>query len=230
MAPLPVAEKGNNVRAIYERLDATYRNETWHWYPEHIAGPMDVVAGSILVQHTNWQNAERALDAMRAAGAIDSRVLATMPDAALVPLIGISGTPTVKARRLRAIASVIEDAGGVDALFSLPEGELRERLLRTHGIGAETADAIMLYAAGRRVFVIDSYTQRMFRRIGMGPAVDSYDAWQDFFEDALPGGDVTVFQRYHAYIVLHSKAICRATPRCPSCPLRDQCETGRQTL
>jgi endonuclease-3 related protein len=188
---------------------------------------MDVIAGAILVQHTAWRNAERALEQMRDAGALDSRRLATMPDEALVPLIRISGTPTVKARRVRAIAAAIEDAGGIDALFSLPDAELRARLLATHGIGEETADAIMLYAAGRRVFEIDAYTRRMFRRVGVGPDADTYGAWQRFFEDALRDGDASLFQRYHAYIVLHGKTLCRAVPRCASCPVRDLCDTGQ---
>jgi endonuclease-3 related protein len=188
---------------------------------------MDVIAGAILVQHTAWRNAERALEQMRDAGALESRLLATMPDDVLVPLIRISGTPMVKARRLRAIAAAIEDAGGIGALFSLPDAELRARLLATHGIGEETADAIMLYGAGRRVFEIDAYTRRMFRRVGVGPDADTYGAWQRFFEDALPDGDASLFQRYHAYIVLHGKALCRAVPRCASCPVRDLCDTGQ---
>jgi endonuclease-3 related protein len=212
---------------VYTRLDRAYRDETWHWSPGYIRGPMDVVAGAILVQHTAWPNAERALEHLRDAGALDPGALLAMPDDALVPLIRVSGTPTVKLRRLRAIASTIEDAGGIDAFLRLYDGELRARLLATHGIGAETADAIMLYAAGRRVFEIDAYTRRMFRRIGAGPATDTYDAWQRFFEEALPDGDASMFQRYHAYIVLHAKAVCRARPRCEACPLLELCMTGR---
>jgi endonuclease-3 related protein len=188
-----------------------------------------MITGAILVQHTNWTNAERALDALRAAGALDPAALATMPDGALVPLIRLSGTPTVKARRLRAIAATILDAGGLEKLFALPADELRVRLLATHGVGAETADAIMLYAADRRVFVIDAYTQRLFRRLGLGPTRDRYDDWQRYFEDALPDADVALFQRYHAAIVLHGKSLCRAKPRCISCPLLDRCPTGHSS-
>jgi endonuclease-3 related protein len=188
---------------------------------------MDVIAGAILVQHTAWQNAERALEQLRAAGALDPKMLGTMPDEELIPLIRVSGTPTVKARRLRAIATTIEDAGSIDALFALPNSELRARLLATHGIGAETADAIMLYAAQRRAFVIDAYTRRLFRRLGISPDGDAYDAWQRYFEGALACADVATFQRYHAYIVLHSKAVCRTAPRCSACCLLDRCETGR---
>lgn len=190
-------------------------------------GPIDVIVGAILVQHTVWANAERALEALRDAGALDTRTLASMPDDDLLPLIRVSGTPSVKALRLRAIASTIESVGGLDAFLALPDDELRERLLATHGVGPETADGIMLYAAGRRAFMIDAYTQRLFRRIGLGPAGDRYGDWQRYFESALADGDAAMFQRCHAFIVLHGKALCRAKPLCAQCPLLDLCETGR---
>jgi endonuclease-3 related protein len=212
---------------IYARLDDAYRDATWHWYRDYVRGPMDIVVGAILVQHTTWQNAERALEAMRDAAMLDENAIAAAADETLVSLIRVSGTPTVKVRRLRAIAQTIVDAGGLDALLALPTGELRARLLATHGVGAETADAIALYAAGRRVFVIDAYARRMFGRIGLGPDGGRYDEWQRYFEDGLADADVPVFQRYHAYIVLHSKAVCRATPLCGECQIFAICPTGR---
>jgi endonuclease-3 related protein len=222
---------------IYDNLHAAYGGDTWHWSPDYVRGPMDVIAGAILVQHTAWTNAERALEALRADGALDPTRLASLSDEELVQLIRVSGTPTVKARRLRAMAETIAGAGGLDALLALTTDDLRARLLATHGIGRETADAIMLYAAARRVFVVDAYTRRLFRRLGLGPGpdaasraavTDGYTAWQCYFEDRLDGAcGAETFQRYHAYIVLHAKAACRAVPRCAGCPLLDLCATGR---
>lgn len=203
-------------------LDETYGGEPWVWDPQHVRGPMDVIAGAVLVQHTMWTNAERALERLRAAGALDPGGLATMSDDGLMPLVRVSGTPAVKARRLRAIARTITDAGGLDTLLALPAEELRWRLDETHGVGPETRDAIMLYAAGYAAFVIDAYTQRLFRRLGIGPQAKSYAAWQQWFEDRLPA-DTRAFQRHHAHIVLHGKALCRPKPRCQPCPLRVRC-------
>jgi endonuclease-3 related protein len=203
-------------------LDQTYRDETWVWDPQHVQSPMDVIAGAVLVQHTTWTNASRALDQLRSAGALDAEKLAAMPDEALLPLVRVSGTPTVKARRLQAIAQTILDAGGLEAFLALPLAELRTRLIATHGVGPETADAIMLYAANQPTFVIDAYTQRLFRRIGIGPEKDGYDSWQRWFDERLPL-DAPAFQRHHAHIVLHGKALCRTKPRCSACPLSSHC-------
>jgi len=215
------------VARVYEQLDAAYHGETWHWSPHYVRGPMDVIAGAVLVQHTTWRNAERALERLHEAGALNPERLAAIDEERLRDLVRVSGTPSVKARRLRAVAHTIVEAGGLAAFLALPDAELRARLLATHGVGRETADAIALYAAERRVFVVDAYTKRLFSRIGVRPPADSYDAWQRLLEEAMPAADATLFQRFHAWIVLHCKSICRPAPRCESCVLRASCAFAR---
>jgi endonuclease-3 related protein len=214
------------VRQIADALAAAYRDETWHWMPHSVSGPFDVIAGAVLVQHTTWASAERALDALRDAGALDPAALLAMPEAQIAGLVRVCGTPAIKARRLRAIAETIVRHGGLDALLALPQYDLRDALLATHGIGPETADAIALYAAGKPAFIIDAYTTRLFRRLGLGPDANTYHAWQRWFVEALPP-DVRRYRDLHAHIVLHAKALCRATPRCASCPLLSHCPEGR---
>jgi len=218
------------VHDIYRVLADAYDYNTWHWSPRFVRRPFDMIVGALLVQHTTWVNADRALDAMREAGALEPRAITGMNEDALAQLVRVAGTPSVKARRLHAVARMIEDAGGLDALFRLPTGELRARLLATYGIGPETADAILLYAADRRSFEMDAYTQRLFRRLGTGPKEDGYAVWQRWFEDALAHVDAEVFRRYHAYIVLHCKRLCRAVPTCEPCPLLPQCPYGRKRV
>jgi endonuclease-3 related protein len=220
---------GARVRKALATLEHTYGDELWHWMPEH-AQPIDIIVGAILVQHTTWVNANRALDSLREAGALEVRALASRPESESAALVRVSGTPSIKARRLRAAATMIEDAGGLDAFLALPLDSMRPLLLATHGIGPETADAIALYAARNRTFVIDAYTQRIFTRLGLEPApAAGYAAWQRHFEDALPDEDVEAFQRYHGYIVHHAKALCRVKPTCAPCPLLDRCR-HRQSL
>src|SRR3989338_8911275 len=42
--------------------------------------------------------------------------------------------------------------------------KLRNELLSINGIGPETADSIILYAAKKPIFVIDAYTKRVMNR------------------------------------------------------------------
>lgn len=217
------------IAKVASLLEAAYGAETWHWAPDYVRGPLDIIVGAVLVQHTTWKNAERALEQLRAAGALDAGALLSLPDDGLLALIRVSGTPTVKLRRLRAIARTIGTAGGVDALLALPQPELRARLLATHGVGPETADGIALYAARHRVFVVDAYTTRLFGRLGLTPAAGTdYGAWQRYIEEALPAADAALFQRLHAHIVLHGRALCRPRPRCARCPLLAVCPTGAE--
>ena len=220
--------RGNSqLRDVLATLERAYRDDIWHWMPDR-AQPLEIIVGAILVQHTTWTNAERALCALRDAGALDAHRLTSMPEPEIAALVRVSGTPTVKARRLCAMADMVERTGGLDAFLALPLESMRPLLLATHGIGPETADAIALYAGGRRTFVIDAYTQRIFSRLGLEPGTGAgYAAWQRFFEKALPDDDAEAFQRYHGYIVLHAKALCRVKPKCAPCPLLPRCPRGQ---
>ena len=94
------------------------------------ARPIDVIVGAILVQHTTWMNAERALEALRDAGMLDMSALSSAPDAEIAAHVRVSGTPSVKARRLRATAETIERAGGIDAFLALPLEAMRAAAAR----------------------------------------------------------------------------------------------------
>jgi len=218
---------GAVVRDVLRRLDGAYDYSDWHWQPD--TAPDYVCISAVLVQHTNWANVERALERLRAAEALSLAAIARLDEAALAELIRPAGTPIVKARRLLAFARLAADAGGLEPLLALPAGELRDRLLATPGLGPETADAILLYAAGRPVFEVDAYTVRIFRRLGFGAERDGYDAWQRWFESALPP-DLETYRRYHGLLVLHGKRTCRPQPQCEGCCLREVCATGRASL
>jgi endonuclease III related protein len=230
--PMPQPDRGA-LREIDDALHSVYGEDVWHWMPEVAHDPMNIVVGAILVQHTTWTNAERALQSLRDAGVLDCATLASMPEAEIARLVRVSGTPTVKAKRLRALCQTIQRAGGIDAFLAQPADSMRVQLLATQGVGPETADSIALYAAGKPVFVVDAYTRRIFGRLGLRPPADTYEAWQRWFEESLArdGHDtVEVYRRYHGYIVLHGKALCRAVPRCALCPLLSRCPEGRQRL
>jgi endonuclease-3 related protein len=110
-------------------------------------------------------------------------------------------------------------------MLATPTDQLRPALLAAHGIGPETADSILLYAANQPVFVIDTYTKRTFFRLGLVPAADSYDGWQSLFMESLPA-DTKQFNEYHALIVRHGKDVCRKRPLCTRCPLAAVCPFG----
>ena len=105
-------------------------------------------------------------------------------------------------------------------------------MLAVHGIGPETADSIVLYAARQPVFVVDAYARRFLQRHGwVGPRA-TYAEVAELFTARLPP-DAQLFNEYHALIVALGKNYCRPRPLCDKCPLtgmgeREKAENGKQ--
>ncbi len=91
-------------------------------------------------------------------------------------------------------------------------------------MGFETADAILLYAAGRPSMVVDAYTRRILQRLG-APLPTAYEEARRRLERELPRS-VETFREFHALMVELGKRYCRRRPHCAACPLLDLCPHG----
>ena len=155
---------------------------------------------------------------------IDNGNFVNLESQRLAILIRPSGYYNAKARKLKAFVQRLHFcyAGDLARLFALDRAELHRELLSIHGIGEETADSIILYAARKPVFVIDAYTRRIVRRLGLAPASDRYSAFQALFAENVPE-DERLYNEYHALLVRLGKEACRKTPLCSGCCLREMC-------
>lgn len=206
------------VEQVYRTLFEAYGPQRW-WPGET---PFEVMVGAVLTQNTAWTNVEKAIHNLKAHRALDPAAIAEADPAELAAWIRPSGYFNVKARRLQSYCRWYREQGGYEALSCWETGELRRGLLAVSGIGPETADDILLYAFGRPVFVIDTYTRRLFGRLDLVDEAEGYEALRGFFERAL-GPDVPVFNEYHALIVHHGKNVCRTRPLCGQCCLAGLC-------
>lgn len=189
------------------------------WWPGDT--PFEVCVGAILTQNTAWKNVEKAIANLKSAGALSLDAIAAMPIPRLEELIRPAGTFRVKAKRLSRFCRWAKDErGGLDVLFSLGSGALREALLEVPGIGPETADSIALYAAGKPTFVADTYTHRIAARHGLLDWEAGYDDVREYFQGALPD-DPQVLNEAHALFVKVGKDWCRSKPKCDACPLKE---------
>ena len=91
-----------------------------------------------------------------------------------------------------------------------------------NGVGPETADSIILYAAKKPIFVIDAYTQRIFSRVFNSKKL-KYDELQEIFMKSLDK-DEKLFNNYHALLVELGKNFCKTKPLCKICPLKEICQ------
>ena len=160
-----------------------------------------------------------------------------MPETKLAELIRPSGYYNAKARKLKALASflITEFDGDPACMAAVPTAGLREMLLAVYGVGEETADAFLLYAADRPVFVVDAYTRRLAARLGLAEEKIDYGEMSALFADAIPSGtagkdDAPVMGEYHALIVRHAKEACRKVPLCDGCVLSEICPMGSPAI
>lgn len=211
------------LKEIYKRLFDKFGPQ--HWWPGET--PFEVMIGAVLTQSASWKNVETAIANLRTAGLMSPAALIKKSPEEIAPLIRSAVYYNVKARKLKALVEYIGNSceNDLDKLFERDTGQLRDELLAVWGIGEETADSILLYAANKPVFVIDAYTRRIMSRIGIQPENDTYPDWQSLFMKNLPAR-VTLFNEFHALLVRLGKETCRPKPLCPDCPLSDICKSS----
>jgi endonuclease III related protein len=203
---------------IYQRLYDHFGPQQW-WPGET---PYEVVIGAVLTQNTSWNNVEKAIDNLQRAGMLSHEKMSSLPTGLLAEYIRPAGYYNIKAARLRNLFLLIREryGGSVERMLTEETGELRQALLSVKGIGPETADSILLYAAHRPVFVVDTYTYRILTRHDLIGEDVTYDDIQQFFMDNIEP-DSALYNEFHALLVCAAKEYCRKTqPRCSVCPLQ----------
>lgn len=219
------AEKAPPLDEYYNALFTHFGPQ--RWWPAKT--PFEVIVGAILTQNTSWDNVEKAIAKLRAAGLLTPAAINKVPLHTLQRQIRSSGYYRQKARKLKAFCEFLgaEYRGSLERMFATPTVELRPKLLAVFGIGPETADSILLYAGSHAVFVVDAYTKRMLARHGWSGEDAKYEDIRWTFERQFPG-DARRFNEFHALIVNTGKQYCRrGEALCDTCPLGRYREEGR---
>ncbi len=204
--------------AIYNRMLAQLGPQ--HWWPAET--PFEVMVGAILTQNTSWKNVERAIDNLKGVGLMSLEALSALPTGLLAEYIRPAGYYNMKAGRLHNLLTFINQhhGGDLQAFLDQPLSACREQLLSIKGIGRETADSILLYAANLPIFVVDTYTHRILVRHQVIDEEFGYEAIQELFMDNLTC-DTRLYNEYHALLVRVGNVYCRKNnPHCAACPLQ----------
>jgi len=206
---------------VYELLLATYGKQ--HWWPG--SSPFEVIVGAILTQGVAWTNVEKAIASLKAAGLLSLEEMAKAPVDRIATHIRPCLYYNEKAKKLKAFLHFLEarHRGDLFLLLSLSVSSLRKELLSVRGIGQETADAIILYAAGKPSFVVDAYTHRILKRLALIKKEAKYEDARALFMKHLPR-DAALYNEYHALLVRHGKQRCHSRqPLCDGCSLSTLC-------
>lgn len=207
---------------IYEQMLSHFGPRGW--WPGKT--DFEICVGAILTQSVSWANVEKAIRNLEALDLLDPYRLDEADDATIEAAIRSTLYFRQKTKKLKAFCRVLLDEyqGSLDRLFDQETPGLRKRLLLVKGIGKETADSIILYAARQPIFVVDAYTSRVFSRLGIFKEDITYDEMQAFFHRRLPA-DQALYNEYHALIVGIGNRFCANTkPRCGDCPLNQRCK------
>lgn len=206
---------------IYEAMFQHFGPRGW-WPGE---SRLEVIIGAILTQAVSWSNVVKAIDNMKSAGLIDIKAILAIDEETLAGYIKPALYNRQKAKKLKAIMKHIAGKyeADLDLMFRQPLKSLRTELLAIWGIGPETADSILLYAGDKSIFVIDTYTKRIFSRLGIVDEAITYQDMQDFMHFHLPK-DTYLYNEFHALLVGTGARYCRKKqPNCWECPLQPYC-------
>ena len=222
-SPCPSSSTLDREINLFQRLLRHYGPQ--HWWPAQDA--FEVIVGALLMQQTAWRNVAEAIQNLKEAGLLEVRALAAAPMPVIRRHVKIAGLYRTKPKRLRDFCRHLlnRSDGDLTRYFDRSTDAVRDDLLAQDGVGPETADSILLYTGGHPVFLVDAYTIRIGRRIGLFDT-NAYDDVQKHFETRVPR-DLAMYREYHALLVAHAKALCRPTPSCNECPIRLLCDFGR---
>ena len=204
---------------LLDRLSALYGAGDWRrpYLRDHAENPFQVLIGTILSQRTRDANTDVA-SARLFARFPDAVSLARAPRAEVEPLIRATGFYRVKARVVGQVArAVLEKFGGTvprdyDALVSLP------------GVGPKTANCVLVFGYGIPAIPVDTHVHRIANRLGVVHTKRPEETEAALRERV----DARYWIPLNPLLVQHGQNVCRPNrPRCPECPIVDQCATGR---
>ena len=203
----------NNITSSYDLLiflkeKNLLQNSSSHWWEGY--GTFEVLITAILTQNTKWQNVEKSIENIKKYDLLNMKKLSNIDLSILSELISSSGFKNQKSKRIKNICqNIIKDFENFEN-FTLNVS--RSWLLNQKGIGNETCDSILCYACKKDHFVIDTYTNRLLKKIGF--EFDNYDDIKEWFEYGINenfskieksyGFDITINQiycRFHGKII-----------------------------
>ncbi|MEM3219771.1 MAG: endonuclease III domain-containing protein [Thermoplasmata archaeon] len=212
-------EKNELLREIYRRLLEYYGPQ--HWWPGD--STFEIIVGAILTQNTSWKNVEKSIKKLKSEGLLNFDSLLNLKIDDLELMIKHSGFYRQKANRIKEFLNKVKENFS-DIENMRKEENLRDFLLGIKGIGMETADSILLYAFEKPFFVVDAYTLRIFKRIGIikNESKKNYEEIRLMVENEL-NKNINDLKEFHALLVELGKDHCKKRPKCDGCPIFSLC-------
>ena len=146
--------------------------------------------------------------------------MVALGEAKVTEAIRTIGLFRTKAKNVIALSRLlIEKHGG-----RVPD--THEALEALPGVGRKTANVVLNIAFGQPTIAVDTHIFRVSNRTGIAPGKDVLQV-----EKGLLKFTPDEFRLHaHHWLILHGRYVCIARkPRCPTCILRDLCESKGKT-
>ena len=185
--------------------------------------PLSELVLTILSQHTNDTNRDRAFASMRARYPTWEEVVEAPPEE-LAEAIRVGGLGNIKAPRIQVVLRQIwQERGSWDLSFltAMPVEEAKAWLAKFNGVGPKTAACVLMFGCGQPVFPVDTHIFRVSQRIGLIDLKTNAEKAHDVLEGMVPPEKRYTF---HINLIQHGRKVCKAQrPLCELCVVREWC-------
>jgi endonuclease-3 related protein len=170
------------------------------------------------------RKAAAVLEALWEGGLADPVELAKADDQEVAETLRLAGTPLPSRmiRMLQRLAQWVAEAHQdcPTVLAEVATERLREELVGLRGLGAASADALLLFALGRPVYPVDRASYRILVRHGWLDPTADYEEARATLEQPAAGNPSALISLSHGLEQV-GREFCRVrVARCERCPLQ----------
>ena len=214
------------LRAIRDRLREMYGQPV----NEPHGHPIAELIKTVLSQHTNDRNRDRAFAALRERFPTWDEVRAARV-AEVEDVVRVAGLANQKAPRIQAaLDSIADDPRGSDLewLGGVSLDEAMAFLTALDGVGPKTAACVMCFCFDAAIVPADTHVHRIALRTHVVRPKATATTVQERLSAWVPPGQAFAT---HMRLIRHGRTVCLArSPRCEACVLLDICPTGRHLV
>lgn len=186
--------------------------------------PIDELVRTLLSQHTNDRNRDRAFDRLRERFP-SWEAVRDAPVEEVEEAIRPGGLSQQKAPRIQAILRRLGEEMDLSWLEAAPREEAIGFLTSLPGVGRKTAACIQIFTWGIPEIPVDVHVHRVGGRLGLFRPGASFEEAHD---EMLAVTDPEAAYELHMNLIRHGREVCRPTPRCEECALMRMCPFYRE--
>ncbi|UCC33269.1 MAG: endonuclease III [Candidatus Bathyarchaeota archaeon] len=191
--------------------------------------PFRTLIRTVLSQATADVTSDRAFQNLSERFPITPTVLANADAKEIEEAIRVAGLYRNKSKAIKNLSQVILDQfdGALDFIYTLPVEEARRKLVGLPGVGAKTADVVLLFCTESPVIPVDTHVNRVSRRLGLAPLDGNYEEIREALQNLYQPKEYLLV---HLLLISLGRKYCMARRiLCRSCPVNTMCPSRKNS-